>query len=169
MYKLILSVFTLLSIAASAHEMPAPAKSNKDFDQLKQLVGKWKGTMKGDDGKDQPATVNYELTSGGTAVMERLAPGSPMEMVTMYYLDGKSVAMTHYCAIGNQPRMKLKSADPKTMAFEMVGTDGVSSLKEMHMHALKLKWDGPNKFTQEWTNYMNGKTGEVAVFNFTRQ
>ena len=129
MMKLTILVFTVFSIAAAAHEMPVP-QTNKDFDQLKQLVGKWKGTTKME-GKEQTATVSYELTSSGTAIIERLGEGTQHEMVTMYYLDGKSAAMTHYCALGNQPRMKLKTADPTKITFEMVGKDGINSLKEM--------------------------------------
>ena len=52
-------------------------------------------------------------TAGGSAVQETQFPGTPMEMVSVYHLDGADLVMTHYCVLGNQPRMK---ADPKSPA-----------------------------------------------------
>lgn len=156
-----------LSVFAHEHEMPE-VKSNKDFDQIKKLVGTWKGTTKNGD-KEEPVTATYELTSGGTAVIEKLFPGTPHEMVSMYHIDGKSASMTHYCMIGNQPQMKVKTSTDKAITFEMTGNKGIKSAKEMHMHAVNIKWDAPNKITEEWTNYKDGKKGDTAVFTFTKQ
>jgi len=32
--------------------------------------------------------------------------GKPVEMTTLYYLDGDQVKLTHYCMAGNQPTMR---------------------------------------------------------------
>ena len=36
-------------------------------------------------------------------------PGQPMEMLSIYHQDKGDLLMTHYCILGNQPKMK---ADP---------------------------------------------------------
>jgi hypothetical protein len=56
------------------------------------------------------------------------------------------------------------------MMFEMTGTDGIKSAEEMHMHAMRFKWDrkDANKMTAEWTSFGNGKGGKPSVFVFKR-
>src|SRR5690349_14032148 len=82
----------------------APKAGSKEFERMKQLVGTWKGS--GDmDGKKMDAVVNYRLTSAGTVLLETMGPGTDHEMVTAYHDEGGKLAMTHYCAMGNQPHM----------------------------------------------------------------
>jgi hypothetical protein len=149
--------------------MPKAPTMPKEFAEMKKLVGTWEGTADMGTGKPEPVKVIYELTSGGTAITEKLMPGTPHEMTTIYYSDGKSLAMTHYCATGNHPEMKLKKANTKGLEFEMTAPTGVASMNEMHMHALKLTLSDANTLKQEWTNFTDGKKAEVAVFNFKRK
>lgn len=167
-----LAMSTLLFVAA----LPAYAGSDghpavqipKRFEAMKPLLGTWEGRNKmGNEEHDM--TVVYELTSGGTAITERLMAGTPQEMVSVYHKDGNSVAMTHYCAMGNQPRMKLKSADAKAMAFEMAGTTGVASLKEPHMHGVKLTLVDANTLRHDWAYYRDGAQKETVTFLLKRK
>src|SRR5438874_13495708 len=92
-------VATLVAVGAygvSAHEHPAPPPASESLQRVQSLKGVWEGAdpMNKEGGK---LTVEYQPTSGGSAVMERLGPGTPHEMISMYYdRDGK-VEMTHYC------------------------------------------------------------------------
>ena len=52
-------------------------------------------------------SVVYKLTGAGSALVETQFPGTGHEMVSVYHLDGDDLRMTHYCAAGNQPRVKL--------------------------------------------------------------
>jgi len=159
--------FAPSAFAGMTHPAPTMPKS---FDALKNLVGTWEGSSKMGD-KVENVTVTYELTSGGTVIMERLMPGTPHEMVSVYHKEGKSLGMTHYCALGNQPHMKLKNSDATTMSFEMdMKTPvGITSPNEPHMHALKLTMADANSLNQEWTHYMNGKAGQSVVFAYKRK
>ena len=65
---------------------------------------------------DQVVSV-IKVTAGGSVVHETLFPGQPHEMVSVYTVDGPDLIMTHYCVLGNQPRMK---ADPKSPANQIV-------------------------------------------------
>lgn len=153
--------------AGSAHEYPAPVMP-KEFDTLKKLVGTWEGTSKMGD-KEMPVTVIYDLTSGGTAITEKTMVGTPHEMISVYHKEGKGLAMTHYCSIGNQPHMKLKKADDKSMSFEMTANTGLDNAKEPHMHALTLTLEDDNTLKQEWTHFEGGKAKGTATFTLKRK
>src|ERR1700690_411746 len=99
---------------------PARAGGNGSaaFEQLKSLAGHWE-TEKSNTDK---ATLDLELTAGGTAVIERAhvtEQGKTVEMITLYYLDGDQLKLTHYCMAGNQPTMHgVYAPDTKTLTFE---------------------------------------------------
>jgi hypothetical protein len=104
-----IAVALLVTLAGTS----ALAKSDaqKSFDQLKTMEGIWEG--KTDAG--QPVKVTYHVVSGGLTVMSEASEDS---MVTMYYLDGDRLLMTHFCGAGNKPRMVGKmSPDGKTLDF----------------------------------------------------
>jgi hypothetical protein len=128
----------------------------EQFETLKQLLGVWEGKADMGDGKEQHMRVQYELTSGGTAIIETLMQGTPHEMVSVYHKDGDSVAMTHYCAMGNQPHMKLKQAESSRITFEMDKPQGIASPEESHMHGLTLTLKDKNTLQQDWVYYKDG-------------
>lgn len=155
-----------VAIAGPEHDH-GPAKVSPEFESMKALLGTWTG--KSDmHGKMEELKVVYELTSGGTAIIEKMNPGGPMEMVTIYANNGKKVNATHYCAVGNQPEFALKSAKDNVFTFEMVGNKGIANKNEMHMHGVKLTVSG-NTLKQEWTNYAGGKKGDTATFELTKK
>ncbi|OQW49214.1 MAG: hypothetical protein A4S09_03865 [Proteobacteria bacterium SG_bin7] len=161
-------VFSQFVFATPDHPKHAPVAMPKEFEMLKKLVGTWEGTTKMGD-KEEKTTVTYELTSNGTVITEKLGAGTPMEMVSIYHKDGKSLAMTHFCALGNHPQMNLLKADDKAISFEMKKSIGVSSMKEPHMHAMKITFDSDDAVTHEWTSFDNGKKKDTVIFNFKRK
>ncbi len=53
--------------------------------------------------------------AGGHAVEEREMVGSPHEMLTIYHMEGSDLVATHYCMLGNRPRMTARPlADAKS-------------------------------------------------------
>ena len=84
----------------------AASKNQPEFDKIKSLAGSWEG--KGPDGGS--VYLNYKVVSGGTAVMESITEGPGNQMLTLYYLDGDHLMMTHYCSAGNQPRMRAEDS-----------------------------------------------------------
>jgi hypothetical protein len=141
---------------------------SKEFEQVKQLAGMWKGSMRHSDGKSEPTTTEYRVVAAGSAVEERLMAGTPHEMIDMYTDQGGRLTMVHYCAIGNQPNLQLKSATPKQMVFEMGPTPGIDPMKDMHMHALTLEFPDANRMIQTWSSWSGGKPNESSVATFTR-
>lgn len=176
----LLGVFGFILIAglAMGKNQPKPADSKDQqmpaikppasFKLLKKLAGKWKGTMVGDDDK-QAVELEYFLTAAGTALAEKLFAGTQHEMLTVYHGDKGGLVMTHYCAMGNQPRMRLeKSNSPKTFKFVFVDGTSMESSGDPHMHQLTMTIVDENHLTQEWISYADGKPAETVRFNFVR-
>src|SRR5262245_49588466 len=104
-WGLVLAVLQTLSGMSRGDEktvpkLPAPP-SNAALEKLKKLAGTW--LLADKDGKptDQVASI-IKVTAGGSAVHETLFPGQPLEMVSVYTVDGSDLIMTHYCVLGNQ-------------------------------------------------------------------
>ena len=135
----------------------APAKkSSAEFERMKSLVGTWKGNV--DIGKGpEELTVQYRVIAAGSVVEERTFPGSPNEMVTMYYDKDGKLALTHYCMLGNRPAMTLKSSDAKILSFQFDGACGIDCAKESHMNAVTLRFDDANTLTTSCKALIEGK------------
>lgn len=137
------------------------------FEQLKKLAGEW--IMKGEDGKEAVA-MKIRVTAAGSAVEEVLFPGQPMEMVSVYHMDGKDLVMTHYCAAGNQPRMKATaSSTPKKIVFECVGVGNAKSHDDMHIHGGTIEPKSADKVIAVWNGYQDGKLAHAAKFEVIRK
>jgi hypothetical protein len=146
-------------LAAAAAVMLAlavsPAKAGENgtaaFEQLKSLAGHWE-TGKSNTGT---ATLDLDLTAGGTAVIERAHvtnAGKTVEMITLYYLDGDQLKMTHYCMAGNQPTMRGNYApDTKTLTFEFEGATNLKSPNDGHMHHAVYTFIDNDHFKTTWT------------------
>src|ERR1700687_1941392 len=157
-------------LSAHEHEMSPSKPASPEFNQVKQLAGKWSGsiTHPGKDEKPTPIITEFKLTAAGSAIEETLMQGTPHEMVDMYTDENGKLSMTHYCAHGNQPHMLLKQAGPGSISLEMGPTTGINAAKDEHMHALALEFKDANHLTERWTSYTDGKPGEIVVFNLTR-
>src|SRR6266481_5432699 len=108
-----IAVSLLFLLAATAAF--AQSDAHKTFDHLKTLSGNWEG--KASNGKD--LKVTFRSTSGGSALMSEIL--GEENMVTMFTMDNDRLLATHYCAVGNQPRMQASaSPDGKTITFNFV-------------------------------------------------
>jgi len=148
------------------HHM-TPAPGSKEFEKLKTLVGTWQGTTVMD-GKEMPVSVSYETSSNGSIVVETLFPGTPHEMVSVYYDENGKLGMTHYCAMSNQPHLTLDtSSDTEIDLVFAIGTN-INPAKDGYMHDVSFDFKDNNNMVQEWTSFENGKEKEVATFTFSR-
>ncbi|EEF61999.1 hypothetical protein [Pedosphaera parvula] len=158
----IMTVWAALILVAAATIVRAdeptkkkPDATSKEFEQMKKMVGTWKGKVDIGSGPVD-MTSEYRLISGGTVLEERVFPGTPQEMVTMYYDQNGKLAMTHYCMMGNRPAMKLKSSDEKSISFDFDATCGINPAKESHMHALSIRFDDADTVTMNCKALMDG-------------
>jgi hypothetical protein len=145
---------TVLAAAARGAE-PAP-DHKAAFDRLKTLAGAWQGHHTTPDGP--PMEVEYRLTGGGSALVERLFAGSPHEMTSVYYLDAGELVLTHYCAMGNQPRMKLVAGGQQgDLRFDFVGGTNLDVATSTHIHGGRISMPAPDRFDADWHVWSQGK------------
>ena len=147
---LLKSVSILLVCALAVPAPPDAAAAARAFDHLKALAGNWTAT--GADGAT--SHLAYEVIAGGTALTERCEmthDGHPVTMLTVYHLDGARLLLTHYCMAGNQPRMEARRVSDVEVDFELVDVTGLDSPDEGHMARAAWRFDGPDRFTTEWT------------------
>ncbi len=160
-----LAALCFLALMLGTGSSQGQAKAEAGFDQLKTLLGEWEGV--GEDGIRR--TVSYQLLSGGTALMEILAPDGEPDMVTVYTVDGDHLALTHYCSANNQPRMKTEalSAVPQKLVFAFTGGTNLPS-PDAHMVGLSVTFEDQDHFTQSWT-WKEAGNDHVSTFRFTRR
>jgi hypothetical protein len=151
------------AVAAGAAVEPKAA-----FERLKALAGTWQGAA-GHGPTDQQANVVYRVASGGSVVEETLFPNSPHEMVSMYHLADGQLVMTHYCAMGNQPHLKLDTAAsaPDRLVFAFDGGTNLDPAKDGHVHSGVIEWKG-ELLRADWTFWAGGKESNHAVFELHR-
>ena len=156
-----------LTISARAGEK-TPSQSATRFEALKKLAGDW---VEVKDGKPTATVLtSIRVTAGGTAVHETIFPGTDKEMVTLYHLDGDDLMLTHYCVLGNQPRMKAEPGkDVKRIAFKFSGGSNLKSPDEMHMHEATLILIDNDHFRAEWSACKDGKPCHQVGFDFVRK
>ena len=167
--KRFIVVASLFAAATSfAAEPSAKVDAKAAFERLKSLAGEWQGQASHGEQKF-PATVTYMVASNGTVVMETLMPGTEHEMVSMYYLDGGNLVMTHYCGSGNQPHMKLDTtaSTKDELKFAFAGGSNLDPTKDMHIHSAALKFEG-TALLADWTAWSGGKEMGHNVLNLKR-
>jgi len=154
------------AVALAAAAAPPPIAARAAFDLLKQLQGVWQGTA--GDMPDQ--RVQYRVASGGSVVMETLFAGTPHEMISMYHLDGEDLVMTHYCSMGNQPRMRLDpgQSSPKHLSFVFTGGSNLKSDKDAHIHSGTIDLLDADHIDAAWTVYEGGRQKDVKAFKLAR-
>jgi len=158
------------AVKADAAKTEKP-KSHPAFEKLKALAGEWVDAPEGTDGKPgEQVKVTYRVTGAGTVVCETLFPGSEHEMVTMYHMDGEDLVLTHYCAAGNQPRMKAeKSADAAKVWFKFTGGSNVDIKKGLHMHEATIHFVDADHVKSRWVAWKDGKEDHAADFSLVRK
>jgi hypothetical protein len=167
--RLLLIAMFLLLVAGTALAAGAPAINDEAaFAQIKSLAGEWEG-------KDANGTshLRYEVVSGGSAVLERFENeqmGPANAMVTVYYLDGGHLRLTHYCMAKNQPRMQAESFDAGAgeLRFGFLDATGMSSAEAGHMHNAAFHFVDANHFASNWQFFEGGKPKFDESVQYTR-
>lgn len=155
--------------ADDGHALPKPSTSPA-FEVMKKLVGEW--ATADDKGNAGPVVSVYKLISNNSVLHETLFPGTPHEMVSVYHMDGPDLICTHYCAMGNQPRLKyVAGKDPKELEFKSVAVGNGKSLDDAHMGHAKIRIIDENHLKSEWQSLVNQKPdpGHGVKFDLVRK
>src|ERR1700678_1999025 len=107
-----LPMIFLLAVSTAAF---AQSEAQKSFNQIKTLAGSWEGHVTtippAPDTEGKAVQLSLRVTSMGNAVVhEMTGAGRPDDPITMLYVDGDRLLLTHYCDAGNRPRMVARTA-----------------------------------------------------------
>lgn len=137
----------------------------ESFDYLKQLEGNW--TVDG--GDEGIFGWEFDITSRGNVIIEKLKVGTPTEMTTVYSIDNGKLLANHYCQLNNQPNLtEVKSTIDGDIHFECNGKVGnTASHDALHMHGVHFKREGETMIV--WMDMMeNGKIAFETRYVLTR-
>jgi len=149
----------------------AQSDTAKPFERLKALAGTWEGpattTPPLPQFETKSLTVSLRVTSMGHTLMHEMkSEGHADDPITMFYLDGDKLFLTHYCDADNRPRMTGRlSDDGKTLDFDFLDVAG--NLKYGHMQHVAITFVDANHHIEEWTFALPDKTVR-AKFDLTR-
>ena len=152
----LLLTLSLASFGADKPQSKPAPPANAGLEKMKKLAGTWLVADKDGKATDKVASI-IKVTAGGSVVHETLYPGGPEEMVSVYTTDGPDLIMTHYCVLGNQPRLK---ADPNSsgnqIVFQFAGGANLDPKKDKHMHEVTLTVEDDDHIEIKGTGWENG-------------
>jgi len=148
--------------AMQGPEQVSVAAARAAFDRLKALAGAWRGRRP--DGRE--IGVSYRLSAAGTVLVETWALGPQRESLTLYHMDGEALIATHYCPIGNQPRLRLTRTNGDRLDFAFRDATNLAP-GEAHQHDFWIAIDGPAAITRSET-YVQGAESESETIAFVR-
>jgi hypothetical protein len=169
MTKKLLFTAGLLLVWLAAHAAGPNPQNQVDakaaYARLGTLVGEWEA----DTGMGK-AHVSYELIAGGSALVERESMEHMPPMETVYHSDGNRLQLTHYCALGNQPRMEARAYDAKAgnLEFGFLSATNLSGPAAAHMHNATFRFVDDKHFTAAWELYENGARKSIETAQYTR-
>lgn len=163
LWVLFLGVFGPTRVSAPEAESPARAA----FERFKQLSGTWQSrSTKGWESTDVVRTIaaGSVVELGGSGAH----PGEPM--LTLIYMDGDRLLLTHYCVAKNQPRMQATSFEEggKTVTFTFLDATNLPSRDTGHMDQFVFHFNDDGTATRRWTWYQAGKESWMEIVEMRR-
>src|SRR5262245_62343566 len=152
--------------AVGAAQKMSPAA--EAFERLKALQGDWidvDGTL----GEKGAVAVTYRVSGAGHTVVETFPVGKKQEMVTVYHLDGETIALTHYCTSNTQPRMASRGLEGNRLVFDFAGGSNIEVDRTSHMHKAAIEFLGADEIRATWDNWSGGKRDHSATFRVVRK
>ncbi len=164
---LVMGLFMVAPTAPAGDK--AASSAARRLEALKGLAGDW--VEIGKDGKPTDRIVSsFRVTAGGTAIQETMCPGTEKEMVTMYHLDGNDLVLTHYCTLGNQPRLKAEPGDDeRRIVFKFNGGTNLKSDGDLHIDHATLTLIDKDHFRAHWTACKDGAACHDVTMDLARK
>ena len=169
-------VLGILLLTAGPGTASAELTADDAFATLKGMAGSWHGVPEatGEEAAAEAdaagqAVFEIEVSAAGTVVMETMGPGTEHEMINMYYQDGDDLVLTHYCAGGNQPTMRLdlEASTAERMIFDFTG--GTNIPEEGHyIHDMELGIHADGKIESVWNSWSGGEAAGGMTFHLAR-
>ncbi len=135
--------------------------SSQVFETLKMLIGDWQVTH--DHGRI--STVNYEMRCNNSVIVETWALKPGIDSLTLYHMDGDDFIATHYCPLGNQPRLLFTGLEGGKYKFETQSVANLTDPARDHCRAFDFEIVGKDTvWRSEIYAEENIETTESGVF-----
>ena len=176
MRKLLRALLVCGIVVCAATPGWAEVEAGGVFEQLKSLAGTWRGEPVGEGVEASEAEKvgevihEFRVSAAGTVVMETMNPGTDHEMINMYHVDGDDLVLTHYCAGGNQPTMRLdrQRSTADKLVFDFAGGTNLDPAVDGHIHAAEITLVDADHVTSAWAPYAGGKQVGTMTFHLAR-
>lgn len=127
-----MSKILLVSILLVQSISLASGNADSVFESFKALKGKW--TIRSDE-KTIPVEMTYDDGSKNSIITEQF--GKELSVV---YRDGNDLLMTHFCNVGNQPRLKLvNNSTLGLIEFEKFDVTNLNDKSSPHVQRIIYK------------------------------
>ena len=138
----------------------ALGSSDTAFETFKGFEGKW-AIRSGQ--KTLPIEMTYEIGSKGSIVTEQFG-----KELSVFYRDGQSLLMTHFCNAGNQPRLRLReNTRPGVFEFQMFDITNLQGADADHVERAVYKIIDDKTIDLEIV-WKHGKSQESEKYTLTR-
>ncbi|MAU55230.1 MAG: hypothetical protein CMC29_05390 [Flavobacteriaceae bacterium] len=178
MKKLLLLLIAITTVSCNNTSEPAKvvegaeaqtnaASDPNDFEELKSLEGKWAGTLERTDGSSDEFTLDYTVTSNGSAILEESDTGGT-EMLSIFNFQNDELLLTHYCGLQNKPISKLTGNNNGVLSF---ATDSKMSGLTLEKDTYVTSWEinllpeDDNQLMYKYT--VSGPDGDVFTATST--
>jgi hypothetical protein len=141
----------------------APGAGSRSFERLKALAGEWHGRTP--QGRD--IGLCYRLTANGSSLVETWDLGAGRESLTIYHMDGDVLVASHFCPLGNQPRLALRRASADRLEFEFRDGTNLDPAADAHQHNFWIEFHGPEAMVRSET-YREGAGEETEEVRYGR-
>ncbi|MCB0328995.1 MAG: hypothetical protein KDD70_05015 [Bdellovibrionales bacterium] len=151
------------------HETPLD-NSSAELKRIKALEGKWRTTTSMFGTENEEVFTEYKITAGGSAVLETIFPGTPQEMVSVYFDDDSGkLSMTHYCMMRNRPHFSLVKSTQDELKLDVIKVEGLKSANSPSMGAITLKFKDNDHFSSTCQSDGDSEQNQGPMtMNFTR-
>ena len=166
MRKLTHRALVALSVVLPATALAqAPLSAEDAFARLKSFAGSWQAPREG----GGVIRLTYRVISGDSALVESFTTPSGRETLSVYHLDGRRLLLTHYCALGNQPRLRYapETSGCDRLVFVFLDATNLAAPEAEHMTRFEVTFVGPDRFDQTST-YRQGGKEETTTLKLSR-
>lgn len=146
----------LILCPAAARSEPASA-----FAELRALVGDWEGQS----ASGRRITVTYRLIANDSVLVESWSLSPTRQSMTVYHMDGEELLATHYCPLGNQPRLQLERSEPQpgVLSFRFRDATNLPDPAGAHQHAFWIRIQSATAYERSETYIENGEEGSETI------
>ena len=159
MWKRTICYAAILVMAHASMAASQASDGRRGFDRLARLAGAW--TMSGQ--ARQGAVTTYRLTDGGKTLIQ-----DEDGQKTVFSLAGDDLTLIHYCARGNQPRMRLQTLNDGKITFAMYDITNLKHPRDYHTTAMEVVFLSDDRVDLIYRGMSDGR-GSTQVVNLKRK